>query len=289
MPLGTSHQTIATGAVFVPEVWSQKVVVAVEQNLVMAPLVDRFDDDVKDEGDVIHIPGVSNLTVNTKLASTQVTLNAPTEPEDTITVNQHKECSFLIEDILKIQAKPNYLSKYTNKAGYAISANVDSALIALYAGAGESAGGTGAITKAVLINAVRVLNSNAVPDTERYLVISPYAAAQITNISGLTEYQSLGESRLQRPIKHNKIGELFGLEIFMTNQIVSVAGTPTVDHNLLFHREAFGLAMQATPRVQSQYVLEYLGNLTVVDVLYGYNTIRPEFAVDVQSGQLAVT
>ena len=38
MALGTSHMTTATGAAFIPEVWSPEVLRATENALVMAPL-----------------------------------------------------------------------------------------------------------------------------------------------------------------------------------------------------------------------------------------------------------
>ena len=65
-----------------------------ERALVMAPLVARYDNEVKQKGDYVHIPNVSELTANDKDANSEVTLNVPTETESTISINVHKECSF---------------------------------------------------------------------------------------------------------------------------------------------------------------------------------------------------
>ncbi len=81
----------------------------------LANLVKRFDSDVADGGDVLHVPKVSNLTANAKAANTQVTLNSPTETEFTMNINRHFEASYLVEDRLKFQAKYNILEQYSPK------------------------------------------------------------------------------------------------------------------------------------------------------------------------------
>src|SRR6266481_3195892 len=99
MGLGTNQMTVTTGAVFNPDVWSKEALVAREKNLVLVPLVKHYDRDISSAGVTLEIPNVSNLTANLKVANTQVSLNAPTETKTTVTINQHYECSLLIEDI----------------------------------------------------------------------------------------------------------------------------------------------------------------------------------------------
>ena len=89
MALGSGHQTVTTGANFIPEIWSKELQRARESNLVASNLFKRFDVDVKSKGDTIHVPLISNLSVNAKAASTQVTFNAPTENVVDININKH--------------------------------------------------------------------------------------------------------------------------------------------------------------------------------------------------------
>ena len=116
MALGTDQMTITTGTIFIPEVWALEVLRATEEALVAAPLVKRYDSLVQNKGDTIHIPELSNLTANDKAANTQVTLQAPAETETTISIDKHKETSFLVEDILKVQSNIDLMSEYTQKA-----------------------------------------------------------------------------------------------------------------------------------------------------------------------------
>lgn len=108
-------QTTTTGAVFIPEVWSIETLRAAEQALVMAPLVKRYDGQVK-RGDTLHIPQVSNLTATSKTQGSEVTLQNPTESEKTISITSWYEVSFEIEDILAVQSATNLRTEYTAKA-----------------------------------------------------------------------------------------------------------------------------------------------------------------------------
>ena len=115
--------TTTTSAVFIPEVWSVETLRAAESELVMAPLVKRYDSLVKQRGDTIHIPHISNLTANDKTQTAEVTLQNPTETETTIAVDQWKETSFEIEDIVKVQSQYDLRSEYTSKAGSSHNGN----------------------------------------------------------------------------------------------------------------------------------------------------------------------
>ena len=127
-----ADMTTTTAAVFIPEVWSMETLRAQEAALVVAPLVKRYDSLVKGRGDTVHIPEVSNLVANDKVDNTDVTLQSPTESEKTIDIDEWKEASFLIEDIVKVQANYDLMAEYTSKAGYAIAQSIDTFLLNLY-------------------------------------------------------------------------------------------------------------------------------------------------------------
>mgnify|MGYP001595632425 FL=1 len=256
----------------------------------MAPLVKRFDADVVGKGDVIHIPNLSNLTANTKSANTQVTLQAPTEADTTITVGTHREASFLIEDILKVQASYELMSEYTTKAGFAIAQQVDTDLLSEYTNLTTTDVGVYGtdMTDAVLLSAIETIDLNNVPMEDRALVIYPTQKTKLLSLDKFVKSDYLGEYQKPTMVKTGPNsrwlwGDIYGIPVYYTTQVVTTAGTPTQRHNILFHKEAFALALQQAPRVQSDYILEYLGNLVVVDTIYGVKTIRATFGVEVRS------
>ena len=290
MALGTDHQTTTTGAVFIPEVWSAEVLRATERALVMATKVKRYDTLVQNMGDTIHIPNLSNLTANDKTANTEVTLQAPTETETTIAIDEHKETSFLVEDLLKTQSNYDLMGEYTNKAGYAIAQAVDSDLLALYASLTTTDQGTyGAdIGDAEILGAIEQLDLVDAPLQDRCFVIFPTQKTAIALLDKFVKSDYLGEWNMPTPVQVGAEsrylwGEIYGVPVYYTNQVPQTAGTPTQTHNILFHKEAFALALQQSPRTQSDYILEYLGNLIVVDVIYGVKVLRSDFGVEVRS------
>lgn len=290
MALGTDQITVTTGAVFIPEVWAMEVLRATEDALVMAPLVKRYDTLVANRGDTIHIPNLSNLSASDKAANTQVTLQAVTETETTISIDNHKEASFLVEDIAKVQSNYDLMAEYTSKAGYAIAEQVDTDLLALYTGFTNTDVGTYGtdVTNAVVLSAIEAIDLANAPLEDRAFVFDPRQKTAIAKIDQFVRADYLGQYQTSKPAavgprSRFMWGELWGIPAYYTNQIPTTAGTPTQYHNVLFHKEALALALQQKPRVQSEYILEYLGTLVVVDVIYGLTNLRGAFGIEIRS------
>ena len=291
MAYPTGQLGIVETAKFIPEVWSMDILRATEANLVLAEKVKRYDGDVKEKGDTIHIPELSNLTANAKVAGTAVTLNNPTETEKTISIDQHFETSFMIEDIAKIQSQYALMSEYTNKAGYSIAKKLDSSLAGLYSGLSQSVGdGSTAVTDTNIIRAIQYLDDADAPETDRCFVIKPAAKADLMAIDKFVLRTGPGWSVSDSPILHGAKengfwGDIYGVKVYVSTNLVTATASPNVIHNLLFQREAFGLAVQQSPRTQAQYKQEYLANLVTVDILYGFSELRDAFAVDFRSAE----
>lgn len=290
MALGSDQMTVTTGDVFRPQVWSLETLRATEDALVMAPLVKRFDGLIEGKGDVINIPNVSNLSATSKSANAQVTLSAPTESNTTITLDQHQHTAFLVEDILKVQSSYDLLSEYTSKAGFAIAEKIDTDLLGLYTGSTNTDVGTygSDLTDAVVLAAAEALDLANAPIEDRAFVIYPTQKTALMKIDKFVKADYMGQyqdATVVRKGPNNRYmwGDIYGVPVYYTRQVTSTAGTPTQYHNMMFHKEAFALALQQAPRTQSDYRLEYLGTLVVVDTIYGYATLRATFSVEVRS------
>lgn len=284
------NMTTTTGAVFIPEVWSMDTLRATEAALVMAPLVKRYDSLVKERGDTIHIPKISNLTTNSKVANTEVTTQTVTETEQTINISSWEETSFEIEDILKIQSQYDLRSEYTEKAGYAIAKKVDTDLLGLYSSLTTTDVGTygSDITDATIVAAIQTLDEADVPMEDRYFVIKPSQKAALMKLDKFVKADYLGQYQSPTVVKKGPNsrylwGDIYGVPTYYTNQVVTTAGTPTQTHNLLFHKEAFALALQQAPRTQASYWQKDLAWLVTVDVIFGKSVLRADFGVEVRS------
>lgn len=289
MALGTSHVTgsgVASGTadVFIPELWSDEIIAVYENHLVMKPLI-RHMSMVGKKGDTVHIPKPGRGSVNAKVAETQVTLNAPANSELVITVDRHFEYSTLIEDITDVQALTSLRKFYTEDAGYALAKQVDTDLIAeganltaqrQFSGGGlAAAAGTAdaAFTDAGFRAAIQILDDNDVPMTDRRFVISPALKNELLGISGYVSTDFV----TGKPTETGVVGNLYGVELYVSTNIP----TENTDEkgSILFHKDAIVCVEQLGVRTQTQYKLEYTGDLMVSDTIYGTSIYRPENGV----------
>ena len=304
MALGSNHVTNTTAATFIPELWSDEIVAAYKKNLVLANLVNKMPMKGK-KGDTLHIPKPTRGSASAKAASTQVTLQAATESEVTVTVNKHYEYSRLIEDITEVQALASLRKFYTDDAGYALAKQVDDDLFTLAKSFGNGNGTSYATNNAFYIDATSGLSTYAadtvttadvftdagfraliqelddadVPMDGRFLVVPPSA---VNTIRGIDRYVS-SDFVSGQPVVNGKIGTLYGIDIFVSTNcpVVEAAADNTassVDTRgaILAHKDAMVLAEQMGVRSQTQYKQEYLANLFTSDMLYGTAVIRPE-------------
>ena len=276
---GAVNEGVTAGNVFRPNIWSKETLMFVKSNLVLLPLFKHYDRDVKSSGQTVEIPNVSTISANLKAENTVVTLNYNTETKTTITINRHYESSFLVEDILAVQSAYDVRSDYTKAAGYAIAEKVDADIAAVVTTAWKAdsktigAYGT-AITDDLVLSVNQYLSENKAPKSGRKMVVHPKGEKELLAIDKFVRYDALGTGEA---ISNGKLGTIYGAEVFMSQNLVYL-DTATDEYNsLFFHEEAAAIAMQSSPRTQTQYKQEYLGWLVTVDVLYGVTTLRSGF------------
>lgn len=281
---GNVNIGVTAANVFRPNVWSNEVLMFVKANLVLLPLVKHYDAEVSSYGQTVEIPNVSAISANRKVENTAVTLNYVTETKTTITINQHYESSFLLEDIAGIQAKADLRSDYTQSAAYAIAAKIDNGLANAMTSAftGYGAFGT-ALADSLILVGNRYLDDNKAPQTDRSLVVTPQGKQEMLNIDKYIRYDAIGVGGSDNAILNGQIGEIYGIKVFMSQNLVQVTTNPNQNNHLLFHKEAFAVAVQQQPRTQASYKQEYLGWLVTVDILWGMTALRSGFGFVLKS------
>lgn len=174
--------------------------------------------------------------------------------------------------------------------GFAIAEAIDTNLLGVYTSfTNTDVGAYGSdVTDAVVLAAAEALDLANAPLDERYLVIYPTQKTALLRIDKFIKADFMGEYQdptivRKGPPSRYQWGDIYGIPVYYTRQVTSTAGTPTQYHNIMFHKEAIALALQQAPRTQSAYILEYLGNLVVCDVIYGYGVLRATFGIEVRS------
>lgn len=291
MSLGANQITKTSHNGFAPVLWSKETIRAFEANLILGNKVNRSRDaEVRDQGQSIKMNSISNLQALDKASNTQVALQDPTESQVTLLINKHKYTAFLVEDLIKAQSNVNLMSEYTEKAGYAIKQALDSDIAALATGFSQFAGAYNtALTEDAMLNAVEALDVADVPSNDRVFVLRPEAVRDLRNIDDYTRYDgtgyaggfamgAVGDGKGIRP--NGLVGMLYNSEVYMTTQIQKAGNNIS---NMYFHRDAIAAAVQLAPRVQSEYKLEYLGFLTVTDMIYGVIELRDNAGLELRS------
>jgi len=236
MALGSNHATITTAANFIPEQWSDEVIAAYKQKLVLGNLVTKFSFKGK-KGDTLHLPVPARGDASAKAANTQVTLVADTAGIVDVLINKHFEYSKLYEDIAEMQALASMRGFYTDDGGYALAKRVDRDLHLLGAGfnAGSIAGATNlyeraviggngstlfsgttpgngtALTDAGIRQVIQNLEDQDINSSELSFVIPPVEGNVLRGIARFTEQAFVGSGDA---IKTGRLGNLYGVEVF---------------------------------------------------------------------------
>ena len=304
MAYPTPAVTTTTGAVFIPEIWSDEVIAAYKKNLVAANVFKKMSFKGK-KGDVIHIPKPTRGSASVKAASTAVTLIAATETEVQVPINLHYEYSRFIEDIVEVQALSSLRRFYTEDAGYALAKQVDTNLINLGSGFNGGSGTTaynkaligsngtteyvaGSNNEAVLTDAairrtIQRLDDNDVPTEGRFFLVPPSARNTLMGLDRYTAMDFVGEAGNANTIRNGQIGNLYGMPVYVTSNCDTTSGSAAARVALMGHKDAAVLVEQLGIRSQTQYKQDFLSTLYTSDTIYGVKELRDDscFAIAV--------
>lgn len=273
--------TPTTAAVFVPEVWAADIQKHTKANLVLADLVKRADADVAQFGDKVHFPFLAEVSARDKSAGTDVTFDAATESEIQLDIDKHKYFAFVVEDIVKAQSKYDLRAAYTEAAGYAMAKAIDSSLAGLATGFSQTVSAGAALEDADVIDAIQTLDAGDVPRENRAFVIHPEAMADLRALDKFTRYDAVGQAGIQAGRNNGLVANVYGIDVYMTTQVTTSAGTPDLLNNMLFHRDALVAAIQVAPKVEAEYSVDKLGWKVAAHTIYGVKELRDAFGVRV--------
>ena len=288
---------------FIPEIWSDEVIAAYQKNLVLANLVNKMTMRGK-KGDVLHIPKPTRGIASAKTANNAVRIQADTETEVLVSIDQHFEYSRFIEDIVEVQALASLRRFYTEDAGYALAKKIDDTLFDLgksfgngdgtdwtnsnvyYSNAGTALGAyaedtvasSSTFTDVVFRALIKLMDDQDTPMDGRFFVVPPSVRQAIM---GIDRYNS-SDFVDGRGVNNGQIGSLYGIDIYVSSNcpIIETDANNTaggdVKAAILGHKDTMVLAEQMSVRSQTQYKQEYLATLYTADTLYGVKVVRPE-------------
>lgn len=295
--------TATSAANFIPEIWAQTALQALRSNIVLARLVTR-DSDVASftVGDILHVPVPGTFTANDKAAGGNVTTQVPTDSSVDLTLNKHKEVTFLIEDVARAQANQDLMLRYLRNATIPLAEALETDIWGLYSGLSSSIGTSGTDLSASTIRTARkTLNDNKAPQAERFMVVSDKDEVAILGDSALQNYFAYSQTQA---VREGSIGRVYGFDIYQSQLAPVVAGTPNSTKNIAATPEFALLGMRGLPeagnpgvdqmnvidpasglvlRQTVSYNPNALGVQVTLDILYGVVEMRDACGVTVLS------
>lgn len=271
-------------------------------NTVLARLVRRdWDSEVAQHGQTVNIPFTGSLSVNDKAANTAVTLQTPADSKVSVTLNKHKEVSFLIEDIGRALARPDYLNAYMVDGMAVLAEQIDGDLAALYSGFSQSINATSGLGEASFREARRLLNAAKAPLADRFAVLhedAEYAYLGIEKAVNRDYSETLGAAAAGA-----LTGRFMGFDVLVDQKIATATSECK---NLFFQRSAMVMVSRPLPpapagagvfqrvmdedgiglRVTVSYNPDHLGVQVTIDVLYGVAELRDNHGVVVRTTEI---
>ena len=286
----------------IPTIIAAKALGYLKANTILARLVARdWDDAVAQYGQTVQIPFTGSLSANNKAENSAVTLQTPADSSVSVTLNKHKEVSFLVEDFARSLARPDYLNQYIADGVAVLAEQIDSDLAALYSGFSQTVAAltaNGGLKESDFREARRLLNSAKAPLADRWAVLHEDAEKEYFGIEKFVnaDYRQAVGGALAGAYG----GRAFGFDVFL-DQKISVASAQC--KNLFFHRNALVLVTRPLAqapvgagvvqkvlsedgvglRVTLSYNPDYLGMQVTIDVLYGVAELRDAFGVVVST------
>lgn len=226
-------------ASWVKKQWSTMVKRELDQDLLMRQFCTLISFADGKKGDRIIVPTLGRLGVNRKVAGQPVFLQKTTTDTWSITVDQYKEVSFIIEDFTEMMLDPSGMlsSNLAKEAAYAIKRDLDGFLLGQRAAIQDlggsqviyssSDGGIGATSASrpfnidVFLRAKLALDNLDVPASDRVLIISP---TQYVQLLALDKIQSMFY-RTNAPLMSGVIGSFMGTPVYMSSMVGANSAT----------------------------------------------------------------
>lgn len=215
---------------FIPELWSARLLYALEKSHVATNLVNRnYEGVIANQGDTVHINSIGAITVKDYTKNTDIAApDALTTTDQSLVIDQCKYFNFQVDDVDKVQAAGDLIDTAMGRAAYALADVSDAFLLKTIANGVASANKIGAKATLTALTASNVyenivkmrtlLDKSNVPTTGRTIVVPPevYALLLLDD-----RFAKSGSDSGQNALLNGMVGRVAGFDVFMSNNCVS--------------------------------------------------------------------
>lgn len=225
---------MASVSSFIPEVWSARFTSKLREMLVWGSRVNtNFEGEIMAYGDTVKIPSstttitVRDYTVDTDIADAQLAAGTTQD----LLIDQQKYFHFYVDDIDRLQARPDLMDDAMQEAAFQMSKQIDSHLMGIFNGAYHATRLVNAITssttaalgtslQAAFIKARRVMTEANIPAMGRWAVISPKTQEALDNYFGANGASGVFlPATAEGTVRSGFSGRLYGFDLYVANSV----------------------------------------------------------------------
>lgn len=261
---------------FIPEIWSNLLLARLFNAHVagQAGVINRdYEGEILNQGDTVHINSIGAITVtpytkNTNLSDPETLTDATRALE----ITEAQGFNFAVDDIDRAQTKPKVMAAAMQEAADALSQVLDEFLLAKYVDASNDltpATPTADTAYECLVDGGVMLDEANVPQSGRWAIVPPWYYGLL-----LKDDRFVGAGTQGTAIRTGVVGEVNGLTILKSNNVVTTGSDDAVYNILMGHPIAWSLAEQI------RSVEPYRPEKRFADAvkglhLYGAKVVRP--------------
>jgi hypothetical protein len=296
----------AYSGTFIPTLWSSKLIAKFYAATVFGEIANTdYEGEISGQGDKVVINTIPSITIRDYVVGQNLTYEVPAGATVELLIDKGKYFGFRVSDVLEHQSKPNLMSMFSDDAAQQMKVTIDREVLkgVFNQGAAQNMGATagrisagynlgtdtapvaltGANILATITNMASVLDEQNVPESDRFLVISP-AIRTVLMQSNLANAMFIGDSTSMQ--RNGKIGTIDRFTVYVSNQLPrgaagqdwsgnASAGTAKREAMMAGHKTAITFASQIT-KVEDLVDQNDFGKLVRGLNVYGYKVIKPE-------------
>jgi hypothetical protein len=296
----------ASDAGFVPEVFANEALELLRPNFVLASRVTK-DSEIAafDRGQTLTVGFAGEFVAHDKAQNQPVQKQTPDGKTVEVTLNKHKEVTFLLEDFTRAISNPSTFQNYLQNTVDPLAQAVEKDLFSTYSSFTGSIGASGTALDAAAMRRIRkTFTDRKVRAGNRFLAVSTKDVEALQADPSLETFFAYNDSR-DSAITEGTLPRIYGTQLLESQLVPTVAGTPVSTKNLAFDPGAIVMASRHLPmapngvpvvqtviqdpesglvlRVTMSYSADYLGVQVTLDILYGFSVLRDEKAFTVLS------
>jgi hypothetical protein len=243
---------------FIPTIWSSKLNVKFYAATTFGDVSNtNWEGEIKSLGDKVVINNIPSITINTYQIGATLTYEVPTPNTLELQIDKAFYFGVNVSDVVEYQSKPDLMNMFTGDAANQLKIAVDrdcfvttlfqvgttdTPVNCAAANTGSSAGAisgafdlgtdtspvtlTGANILAKITAMSAVLDEQNIPETDRWLVLTPYERNLLMQ-SNLAQAQFMGDSSSM--IRNGKIGQIDRFTVYVSNLLPKCAANTAYD------------------------------------------------------------